>query len=161
MNFTIKGILRFDKALSCISNYKHPPTKYTSLSSFHPVQAIDLFLFAPPKIILVHQIMKLMMTSHFPFFIRCQFLMTFWLPLCMTTLTDCIATTFSISPHCPLAHENTIGSLKGDCFLQSKLHWPTNILWYNLIILKTWTKILLKLSFSQRLFLDKVLTDAH
>ena len=122
MNFTIKGSLRFDKAFSFISNYKHPPTKYTSLSSFHPVQAIDLFLFALPKIILVHQIMKLMMTSHFPFFIRCQFLTTFWLPLCMTTLTDCIATTLSISSHCPLAHENTIGSLKGDCFLQSELH---------------------------------------
>ena len=122
MNFTIKGSLRFDKALLFISNYKHPPTKYTSLSSFHPVQAIDLFLFAPRKIILINQIMKLMMTSHFPFFIRCQFLTTFWLPLCMTTLTDCIATTISISPHCPLAHENTIGSLKGDCFLQSELH---------------------------------------
>ena len=38
--------------------------------------------------------------------------------------------------HCPLAHENTIRSLKGDCFLQSELNWPPNILWYNLIILK-------------------------
>ncbi len=122
MNFTIKGSFCLDKVSSFISNHKHSPTEYTSLSSFDPVQAIDLFLFAPPKIILVHQIMKLMMTSHFPFFIRCQFLMTFWLPLCMTTLTDCIATTFSIPPHCPLAHENTIGILNGDCFLQSELH---------------------------------------
>ena len=122
MNFTIKGSLRLDKALSFISNYKHSPTKYSSLSSFHPVQSIDLFLFAPPKIILVHQIMKLMMTSHFPFFIRCQFVMTFWLPLCMTTFTDCKATTISISLHCRLAHKNTTGSLKGDCLLQSELH---------------------------------------
>ncbi len=122
MIFTIKGSICFDNALSFISNYKHPPTKYTSLSLFHPVQAIDLFLFAPPKIILVHQIMKLMMTCHFPFVIRCQFQTTCWLPLCMTTLTDCIATTISISRHCPLAHENTIGSHKGDCFLQWEVH---------------------------------------
>ena len=66
MTFTIKGIICLDKESSFISNHKHPPTEYTSLrSSFHPVQAIDLFLFEPPKIILVHQIMKLMMTSHF------------------------------------------------------------------------------------------------
>ena len=116
MNFTIKGSLCLDKALSFISNYKHSPTEYTSFSSFHPVQGIDLFCFAPPQIILVHQIMKLMMTFHFPFFIRCQFLTTFWLPLCMITFTDCIATTISISVHYLLAHENTIRSLKGDCF---------------------------------------------
>ncbi len=67
-------------------------------------------------------------------------------------------------PHLPTLPSGTwehIRSLKGDCFLQSELHWPPNILWYNLIILKKWTKILLNLSFSQRLFLDKVLTDAH
>jgi hypothetical protein len=54
----------------------------------------------------------------------------------MTTFTDCIATTISISPHSPLAHKNTVGSLKGDCFLQSELHWPPHILRHNLIILK-------------------------
>ena len=118
MTFTSKGIICLDKESSFISNHKHPPTEYTSLSSFHPVQAVDLFLFAPPKIILVHQIMKLMTTCHFSFFIRCQFLTTSWLPLCMTTFTDCIATTTSISLHCLLAHENTVGSLQGDCFLQ-------------------------------------------
>ena len=106
------------------------------LELVHPVEAIDLFLFASPEIILVHQIVKLMMTCHFPFFMRFQFLMTFWLHLCMTTFTDCIATTISISPHCLLAHENRIGSLKGDCFLQIELHWLPNILRYNLIILK-------------------------
>ena len=122
MNFTIKGSLCLDKVSSFISNHKHSLTEYTSLSLFHPIQAIDLFLFEPPKIILVHQIMKLVMTCHFPFLIRCQFLTTFWLPLCMTTFADCIATTISISPHCPLVHENIIGSIKGDCFLQSELH---------------------------------------
>ena len=122
MIFTINGRLCLDKVSSFISNNKHSPTEYTSLSSFHPVQAIALFLFSPPKVILVHQIMKLMMTFHFSFFIRCQFLTTFWLPLCMTTFTEGIATTISISPHCLLAHDSTIGSLKGDCILQSELH---------------------------------------
>ena len=122
MFFTIRGSLCLDKVSSFISNHKHSLTEYTFLSSFHLVQAIDVFLFAPSKIILIHQILKLIMTCHFPFFIRCQFLMTFWLLLCMTTLTDSIATTISISPHCLLAHEHTIGSLKGDCFLQSELH---------------------------------------
>ena len=122
MNFTLKGSLCLDKELSFISNYKHSPTEYTSLSLLHPVQSINLFLFAPPKIILIQQIMKLMLTCHFPFFIRCRFLTTFWHPLHMTTFTDCIATTISISLHCPLAHENTKGSLNGDCFLQSELH---------------------------------------
>ena len=136
MTFTIKGSSCLDKESSFMSNHKHPPTEYTSLSSFHPVQAIDLFLLAPPKIILIHQIMKLMMTCHFPFLVRCRFWMTFWLPLCMTTFTDCIVITISTSLHCPLAYENTIGSLKGDCFHQSELHWLPNILWYNLIIIK-------------------------
>jgi hypothetical protein len=114
MNFTVKGSLCLDKVPSIISKHKHSHTEYTSLSSFHPVQAIDLFLFAMPKIILVHKIMELMMTCHFPFIIRCQFLTTFWLPLCMTTFTDCIATTISISPHCPLTHENTYLSCPAD-----------------------------------------------
>ncbi len=34
----------------------------------------------------------------------------------MTTFTDCIATTVSISPYCPLEHKNTIGRMKGDFF---------------------------------------------
>ncbi len=121
MDFTLKGSLCLDKVSSFLSNHKHFCTEYTSLILFHPVQSIDCFLFAPSQIIMIHQIMKLMMTCNCPIFIRCQFLGTFWLPLCMT-FTDCIATTDSISPHCPLAPENTIGSLEGDCFLQSELH---------------------------------------
>ena len=82
-----------------------------------------------------------------------------WLTLHMTTFPDCIATTVSISLHCPLAPKNTVGS--------PLLFFPK---WSSLTSKdpqvqtehsKMNPKILLELSFPQKLFLGEVLTDAH